>query len=170
MTSIKFPANPTLDQVFTFGNKSWKWNGVVWRVHVPDSVLTSYQVAVANGFVGTEAEWLETLVGPPGTGFIFATFPGAIGPLDSKPRWSPPKTVSLTNLALQIDVAPSIEIVFDIKRNGLSIFSTNHPKLPVGQNKSNTAIPNVEILTTDYITLDILIGNGSDLTARIDYI
>ncbi|HEX2578675.1 MAG TPA: hypothetical protein VHK88_20190 [Aquihabitans sp.] len=27
---------------------------------------SAYQVAVANGFVGTEAEWLETLVGPAG--------------------------------------------------------------------------------------------------------
>lgn len=28
---------------------------------------SAYEVAVADGFVGTEAEWLETLVGPPGT-------------------------------------------------------------------------------------------------------
>ncbi|MER6249398.1 beta strand repeat-containing protein [Streptomyces griseorubiginosus] len=29
--------------------------------------LSAYQVAVANGFVGTESEWLASLVGPPGT-------------------------------------------------------------------------------------------------------
>ncbi|MDP1554483.1 MAG: hypothetical protein Q8L84_03400 [Hyphomonas sp.] len=27
---------------------------------------SAYQVAVAQGFTGTEAEWLETLIGPPG--------------------------------------------------------------------------------------------------------
>lgn len=29
---------------------------------------SAYQIAVDNGFVGTEAEWLESLVGPPGPG------------------------------------------------------------------------------------------------------
>lgn len=28
--------------------------------------LSAYEVAVANGFVGTEADWLDSLVGPPG--------------------------------------------------------------------------------------------------------
>lgn len=27
---------------------------------------SAYEVAVANGFSGTEAEWLQTLIGPPG--------------------------------------------------------------------------------------------------------
>ena len=40
---------------------------------------SAYEVAVANGFVGTEAEWLDSLVGPAGpTGATGAT--GATGP------------------------------------------------------------------------------------------
>ena len=36
-----------------------------------DDGLSAYEVAVANGFVGTESEWLASLVGPPGpTGSI----------------------------------------------------------------------------------------------------
>lgn len=30
--------------------------------------LSAYEIAVANGFVGTESEWLDSLVGPPGSG------------------------------------------------------------------------------------------------------
>lgn len=30
--------------------------------------LSAYQVALANGFVGSEAAWLASLVGPPGSG------------------------------------------------------------------------------------------------------
>ena len=30
--------------------------------------LSAYQVAVENGFVGNEAEWLESLIGPAGAG------------------------------------------------------------------------------------------------------
>ena len=30
--------------------------------------LSAYQVALANGFVGTESAWLTSLIGPPGSG------------------------------------------------------------------------------------------------------
>lgn len=30
--------------------------------------LSAYQIAVINGFVGTEQDWLDSLVGPPGSG------------------------------------------------------------------------------------------------------
>jgi len=33
-----------------------------------DEGLSAYEVAVANGFVGNEATWLASLVGPPGDG------------------------------------------------------------------------------------------------------
>lgn len=33
-----------------------------------DPGLSAYEVAVANGFVGTETDWLNSLVGPPGSG------------------------------------------------------------------------------------------------------
>lgn len=134
---------------------------------------SAYQLAVESGFAGTYSEWVASLkgeTGSPGTGFIFATFPGAIGPLDAKPRWSPPKPIVLKNVTLNIDTAPTVEVVFDIKKNGVSIFSNNHPKLAVGQNKSDTVVADVAVTADDYLTLDILVGNGSDLTARIDYV
>lgn len=31
MTAIDFPNSPSLDQVFTVGSRSWKWNGTVWQ-------------------------------------------------------------------------------------------------------------------------------------------
>lgn len=30
--AINFPVNPTVDQVYSFGNTSWKWNGSTWDV------------------------------------------------------------------------------------------------------------------------------------------
>ena len=32
MAALDFPNNPTLNEVFTSGNTSWKWNGTVWNV------------------------------------------------------------------------------------------------------------------------------------------
>jgi len=31
MTAIDFPNSPTLNEVFTSGSRSWKWNGTVWQ-------------------------------------------------------------------------------------------------------------------------------------------
>lgn len=52
----------------------------------PDGA-SAYQIAVANGFVGTEAQWLASLVGPvgpastvPGPAGLASTVPGPAGP------------------------------------------------------------------------------------------
>lgn len=29
---IDFPSSPTLNQTYTFGNKTWKWNNTGWEV------------------------------------------------------------------------------------------------------------------------------------------
>jgi hypothetical protein len=30
MAAIDFPNSPTLNQVYTVGNRVWKWNGTTW--------------------------------------------------------------------------------------------------------------------------------------------
>jgi hypothetical protein len=65
MAVLSFPANPVLNQTYTFGGKSWRWNGSVWVVvrTTAEGGESAYQIAVRNGFVGTEAEWLASLEG-----------------------------------------------------------------------------------------------------------
>lgn len=31
--ALNFPASPILDQVYTVGNSSWKWNGTSWNAY-----------------------------------------------------------------------------------------------------------------------------------------
>jgi len=49
MTTVNFPANPTLNQVYTFGTKKWIWNGRAWQA---SSVTTGYTGSV--GFTGSQ--------------------------------------------------------------------------------------------------------------------
>jgi len=42
--------------------------------------LSAYEVAVTNGYPGTEAEWLDSLVGAPGAAGADSTVPGPAGP------------------------------------------------------------------------------------------
>jgi hypothetical protein len=39
MTSINFPDNPTLNQTFTVGERTWKWTGTSWDVVVTTVVI-----------------------------------------------------------------------------------------------------------------------------------
>ena len=35
MAAIAFPQSPSLDDIFTSGNRSWKWTGARWQVMPP---------------------------------------------------------------------------------------------------------------------------------------
>jgi hypothetical protein len=64
MAAIDFPSTPTLNQQETLGGFLWQWNGDVWRKI--NAGKSAYAIAVDNGFTGTEAEWLTSLVGDDG--------------------------------------------------------------------------------------------------------
>lgn len=77
MASIDFPNTPTTGQSFSAGGKTWVYDGSIWKLRTATASRDAYDIAVDNGFVGTEAEWLDSLVGADG-----ATGPtGATGPV-----------------------------------------------------------------------------------------
>lgn len=43
-------------------------------ISAPANGLSAYEIAVKNGFVGTEQEWLQSLVGPKGDAFTYSDF------------------------------------------------------------------------------------------------
>jgi len=45
--SLNFPANPTLNQVYTVGNESWQWNGHCWE---PATTATTYSPVHIGSF------------------------------------------------------------------------------------------------------------------------
>jgi hypothetical protein len=52
--ALNFPSSPQLDDVYTEGNRSWRWNGRFWQA---TSVTTGYAgSAGATGFTGSQGE------------------------------------------------------------------------------------------------------------------
>jgi hypothetical protein len=47
--ALNFPANPTLDQVYTSGNRSWVWNGTAWIGDPNGFNYTADRVLLGNG-------------------------------------------------------------------------------------------------------------------------
>lgn len=51
MTAINFPDNPSVDQTFTVGERTWKWTGSAWDV-VVTTVVTGPQGPAGTAGVG----------------------------------------------------------------------------------------------------------------------
>lgn len=49
--AINFPNSPSVDQVYTVGIKSWKWNGEGWETVSGGGggSITGYSVTIGNG-------------------------------------------------------------------------------------------------------------------------
>lgn len=62
---IDFPTNPTLNQTYTFGSRTWSWNGSAW-----DNVTTTLGPTGAQGTQGLQGtQGIQGLVGIQGFGF-----------------------------------------------------------------------------------------------------
>lgn len=57
MAVITFPSSPSLDETFTVGNKTWKWNGYAWDLQLQSAASDEFAFAQANTAldVGTSA-------------------------------------------------------------------------------------------------------------------
>ena len=56
--SIVFPTTPTLNQVFTSGNRSWTWNGIAWQASRQQTIYSA--TAPTNPVSGMI--WVDTSV------------------------------------------------------------------------------------------------------------
>jgi hypothetical protein len=46
---LDFPTSPTLNEIYTFGGRSWQWNGTAWDVY---STVSGNVVTQLNGLTG----------------------------------------------------------------------------------------------------------------------
>jgi hypothetical protein len=51
-TTLNFPTNPTLNQLYTFGGKTWIWTGQAWRLN-PQGAINSIIIGNTDPAAGT---------------------------------------------------------------------------------------------------------------------
>lgn len=73
MTAIDFPNNPSVNQTFTVGQRTWKWTGTAWDVVVTTQVTgpqgepgegvaaggTTGQILAKNSGTDYDTEWVD---------------------------------------------------------------------------------------------------------------
>ena len=116
----------------------------------------------------TKLEW--NVPGAAVTNSITSSFfPGAISPLAGTIRWYPGKPAHLKSVFLSVSTAPTTTLMIDVKKTGESIFTGNKPTIDASNFISPIIELDVQMLATDYLTVDILSGNGTDLVVRFEY-
>ena len=63
VNTLVLPSGGKVGQVY-----GWTGTGIGW--YTPPDGVSAYAIAVRNGFVGTEAEWIQSLEGDPGFSLI----------------------------------------------------------------------------------------------------
>lgn len=83
--AISFPLTPTIGQVYSFGNKSWTWDGTGWAVNTLISLTTATNLnGGAAGSVPYQSAANTTALLPVGSDGQVLTVASGI------PAWSTP--------------------------------------------------------------------------------
>jgi hypothetical protein len=97
-------------------------------------------------------------------------FPGQFSPMTGTIRWYPSAACNLKSVFMSLSTTSTVDVTIDLKKNGTTILGETKPVIPSGNFKSLAIELSVSMSTNDYLTIDILTGNGSDLAVRIEYL
>lgn len=128
--------------------------------HVNDNIVASGGTLKVNG---------SPIGGGSPQPVLTATLPGALSPFTGKPRWRPRANIVIKAVYLDIATPPTVTLVVDVLKNGVSLFPGTKPTLAAGSSSSALTGLNLAVTPADYLTIDLNTGDGSDLTCRIDY-
>ena len=148
-----------------------------WELFVENSVgpegpqgdpgASAYEIAVANGFVGTEEEWLASLIASPPTENIIVAVGDETTPLTTgtgKVTFRMPYAFTVTGVRASLTTAQGSGSIFtvDINEGGASILST---KLTI----DNTEKTSTTAATASVIS-DVNLADDAEITIDIDQI
>lgn len=105
-----------------------------------------------------------------GSESIYSFFPGNLSALVGTLRYYPENTITLSQISLFCNTAPTQAIEVDLLVSGTSVFgSGSKPTIAAGSNTSGAfSLSSQTVTSSEYLTINILAGNGADMTARID--
>jgi len=143
----------------------------------PTGVAGSSGVTGPTGAVGPSVTGPTgaSLTGPTGTYpslQVSATIVGVASVMVGTARWYPPVTITLIDVTAFANTAPvTTSVIFDVLKNGSSIFSGTFPTITVGNHVGTTVTVSTSVTATDYLTINITQGDAacSDMFLRIRY-
>ena len=102
---------------------------------------------------------------------LYSEFPGQVEPYTGVLKFYPRSDMLITSISAWVTTAPTINLVIDIQKNGVSIFSGNNPTIYAGTTEAIpvSMSPYLTVQPIDYLTTSVTAGNGQNLVVRIDF-
>jgi hypothetical protein len=187
--TLNFPNSPTLDQTYSYGERTWVWNGNYWETA---NFTVGYTGSIgytgstgANGASGvseftalsdTPAGYTDqagkiVAVNQTATGLEFIT--GAAAPQFAKTyfyegtvavetgdiRLYLHRNATLKKIKVSVVVAGVIDLILQILKNGTGIQNIT---IPANQYSIDVDNLNIALLENDYITVDVTQGSSAE--------
>lgn len=84
-------------------------------------------------------------------------------------RYYPPAQMNISQIYASVGTVSASPITVDIKVNGTSVLGTNLLTIPANQFISTKRTVTLSVLSTSYITVDVVTGGGTDLIVYMVY-
>jgi hypothetical protein len=184
--SLNFPNSPTLNQTYSYGERTWKWNGTYWETanftvgYTGSAGINGLGVRSAD-IVGTDLiitydDSTTQNAGSLATPEIANLYQsGTLVVIEGTARWYAPYDLEFQTITGRVVENANDDIEIEILKNGTLMTGFT---IPVGEYSAVTAGNDSTVLTMnegDYLTVDILqvgtvVQPGSDLYLQFKYV
>jgi hypothetical protein len=188
--SVNFPANPTPNQVYTNGGRSWTWTGIYWRstslatfgsitvggnLTVTGNASISGTLADSTGYTGSAGQVLTST----GSGLQWAnggtggvggasnvpikTFNilGDFGLLTGTARFYPATQDTIKSVLLAVGVIQQVDLMVALYRNNQFL---QFFSITAGTTYAKYTGLNYIIQTNESYTVNVVAGNGTNFS------
>lgn len=173
---LNFPATPQFDDVYTYGERSWKYNGRAW---IATGQIIGYTGSRgftgsggALGFTGSEGQTGNIgFTGSSGPTFVNLLTAGSLYVFDGTKRWYAPFNLTINSIKPRLAIAADRNVIFIVKKNGVNAATVT---IPSGQLTTSAVTTPISLVEGDYITTSITqVGTasfpGTDLYIQLRY-
>ncbi len=186
---INFPSSPANNQTYSYGGQSWYWanNVGVWQSSTGPTFTTSDTAPAGpasgdlwwNSNLGTlfiyyndgdTSQWVTAVPSPavsgPSVFSITGFYAGLNTPTTGTQRRYFPQNSTLSRLTAWVSQTANSALTLTVNKNGSAVANVT-----VANNTyiANTIFSSSLLADSDYITIDITSGSGTDIGVRVDY-
>jgi hypothetical protein len=173
--ALNFPDSPNTGDPYSYGNRSWVYNGRAWvatsaTIGFTGSAGPQGATGVAgSGYTGS-AGTTPGYTGSSGPSFINIYTSGSLYVFDGTRRWYAPYNLTVTSAVANLVGSADANLIFAIKKNGTTAATVT---IPTSSLTATYSTP-FSMIAGDYITISILqtgssISPGNDLYVQLKY-
>jgi hypothetical protein len=186
--TIDFPNAPQLNDVYTYGDRQWTWNGSYWQSSGFVIGYTGSQGLAGSGIIDANIVGDDLVftyddstqqnvgrvvgyTGSAGTGgggggvprFLSLIQEGNLRVLNGISRWYAPASVTITKIIARVDEAPTGNNLL-LRVNKVSAGVTTSVNITITETtiKTENNSPNLTLAADDYLTVDVTQIGGTN--------